>query len=181
MLQRGRVLFSMLGTGLVATPALTMERLPPVVASHFDAAGVPNGWSSRPVYALVRLGVGILLPLATVGLIVHLIRHGAANLNIPRSRVLAPPGAQRGSRRTDASLSLVALRHRGGHLVAAIILVTVTISGWAIGWYRLLRPPLPCTRSSPRGYDSVGWGPSPCRSGGFHLADRRINDGCKQS
>jgi hypothetical protein len=50
MLQRGRGLFWILASGLVALVLTTLGRLPPVVASHFNAAGTPNGWSSRPAY-----------------------------------------------------------------------------------------------------------------------------------
>lgn len=83
MLQRGRGLFYVLATGLIAVVLVTVSRLPPMVASHFDAAGVPNGWSSRPAYALLLIAIGVLLPLGIIRLIISLTRRGPARLNIP--------------------------------------------------------------------------------------------------
>ncbi len=81
MLQRGRGLFYVLAVALIAVVMVTIGRLPPVVASHFDAAGLPNGWSSRPAYALLLVVVGVLLPLGVTALIVGLTRGGPARLN----------------------------------------------------------------------------------------------------
>ena len=50
MLERGQGVFYVLATGLIAAVLITLRRLPPVVASHFDAAGMPNGWSSRAMW-----------------------------------------------------------------------------------------------------------------------------------
>ena len=84
MLERGQGVFYVLATGLIAAVLITLRRLPPVVASHFDAAGMPNGWSSRPVYALLLVAIGVLLPLGITVLIRGLTRHGPGRLTFPR-------------------------------------------------------------------------------------------------
>jgi hypothetical protein len=164
MLHQGRFLFYLLAAGLVAALALTLGRLPPIVASHFDAAGAPNGWSTRPVYALVLVGIGILLPLATVGLITRLTRDGPASLNIPaRDYWTRPEHAGRavalvrayhwwlGAILAGTSLAIHALvlaahgrvppRLSSSAMVGVLVTVTLAIGGWAVGWYRLLRRP----------------------------------------
>ena len=83
MLQRGRPLFYVLAIGLIAVVMVTFRRLPPMVASHFDVEGVPNGWSSRPGYALMVLAIGVLLPLGITILMAGLTRSGPGSLNIP--------------------------------------------------------------------------------------------------
>ena len=76
MLERGQRVFFVLAIGLIAVVLATLGRLPPVVASHFDAAGRPNGWSSRPVYVLLLIAIGFVLPLGVTGLIHGLTRRG---------------------------------------------------------------------------------------------------------
>jgi hypothetical protein len=164
MLHRGRFLFYLLAAGLIATLAATLGRMPPIVASHFDGAGAPNGWSTRPVYALVLVGIGIVLPLATVALITRLTRDGPAGLNIPaRDYWTRPEHAGRAvalvrayhwwlaSILAGTALSihgLVLAAHRQvpprlstSAMVGVLVIVTLAIGGWAVGWYRLLRRP----------------------------------------
>jgi len=72
LLRLGRGLFRVLVIGFILVVLVTLKELPPVVASHFDGAGVPNGWSSRLGYAVLLGAVGALLPLGIIGL-VHLL------------------------------------------------------------------------------------------------------------
>jgi hypothetical protein len=69
MLTLGRSLFWILGLSLILWLIQTIGKLPAVVASHFDAAGMPNGWSSRRFYAILLAVIGVILPLAIVGLV----------------------------------------------------------------------------------------------------------------
>jgi uncharacterized membrane protein len=164
MLQRGRVLFCVLATGLIAVVWVTLKRLPPVVASHFDAAGVPNGWSSRTAYALLLMIVGIILPLGITGLITSLTRRGPARLNIPaRDYWTRPEHSQEAVFRVRSYvwwlacimagtallihwLVLAAHAHQPPRLRTSAVLLVLSaallgLGGWAAGWYRLLRRP----------------------------------------
>jgi uncharacterized membrane protein len=164
MLQRGRGLFYVLATGLIAVVLVTLRRLPPLVASHFDAAGVPNGWSSRPAYALLLVAIGVLLPLGITALISALTRRGPARLNIPaRDYWTRPEHSQEAVRRVRAYvwwlgcimaaaallihvLVVAAHAHQPPRLRTSAVLlvlgaVLLGVAGWAAGWYRLLRRP----------------------------------------
>lgn len=164
MLQHGRALYYVLAASLIVVVLVTLRQLPPVVASHFDAAGAPNGWSSRPVYGLVLFGIGILLPLGTTALVGALTRSGPALLNIPERDYWArPEHGLEAVRRVRAYvwwlacilaatallvhlLVLAAHAHQPPRLSAsALVLVLgavfVAVAGWTVGWYRLLRRP----------------------------------------
>ncbi len=164
MLERGRGVFYFLATGLVAAVLITLRRLPPVVASHFDAAGVPNGWSSRPVYALLLVGIGVLLPISITVLIRGLTRHGPGRLNIPaRDYWTRQEHGAEAVRRVRAYmwwlgcvmagtallihvLVLDAHVHQPPRLSTSGILLVLSavllgLAGWVAGWYRLLRRP----------------------------------------
>ena len=55
--------------GLVVAQSLYYcPKLPAVVASHFDAAGQPNGWSTRTGFVLFQLAVAALITLVFLGL-----------------------------------------------------------------------------------------------------------------
>jgi uncharacterized membrane protein len=166
MLQRGRGLFWILASGLVALVLTTLGRLPPVVASHFNAAGTPNGWSSRPAYALLLIAVGVLLPLVIIVLVGTLARSNLAQLNIPaRDYWTRPEHSQEAARRVRAYiwwlgcimagtaglmhwLVVAAHAHQPPRLstsavIAVLGAVLAGLAGWTAGWYRLLRRPSP--------------------------------------
>ena len=164
MLERGQGVFYILAAGLITAVSITLGRLPPVVASQFDGTGMPNGWLSRPAYALLLLAIGVLLPLGITLLIRGLTRDGPARLNIPAqdywTRPEHGPEAVRRVRAymwwlgcilagTALSIHLLVLaahRHQPPHLSTSAFLpvlaaVLVGIAGWAAGWYRLLQRP----------------------------------------
>ncbi|HUF35032.1 MAG TPA: DUF1648 domain-containing protein [Gemmatimonadales bacterium] len=161
-LRAGRGLYLAVLGGFVVFVLATLEQLPPVVASHFDGAGVANGWSSRPAYAALLLLIGAGLPLGIVGLVRLLTRRGPRRLNLPaRDYWLRPEHAPEAVRRvreymwwlgcilTGTALAmhwlvLGAHRHDPPSLgTAGIVVVLVAVVGaiglWAAGWYRLLR------------------------------------------
>jgi len=104
-LQLGRGLFWFLAVGFVLLVPATLGQLPPVVASHFDGAGVPNGWSSRSAYGVLLVAVGLLLPVGIVGLVHMLTQRGPQLLNIPaRDYWSHPEHRQEAVRRVRASM-----------------------------------------------------------------------------
>jgi uncharacterized membrane protein len=166
MLERGQGMFYILAAGLIAVVLVTLRRLPPSVASHFDAAGVPNGWSSRLGYALLLVVIGVLLPLCITALVRGLTRHGPALLNIPaRDYWTRPEHGQEAVRRVRAYawwlgcimagtallihlLVLDAHEHQPPRLSTGAMLLVLgaafsAVAGWAAGWYRLLQQPHP--------------------------------------
>ncbi|MGH7579309.1 MAG: DUF1648 domain-containing protein [Gemmatimonadales bacterium] len=164
LVHSGRGFFWTLAGGLVLFVFGTLGRLPPVVASHFDGSGSPNGWSSRGAYAALLLLVGAVLPLAIVGLLKVVTRRGPDRLNIPaREYWTRPEHAAEAVRRVRSYLwwlgcimaaiasaihgtILAAHSHRPPHLSSRGIILVIGIAIlalgiWIVGWYRLLQPP----------------------------------------
>ncbi|HME37510.1 MAG TPA: DUF1648 domain-containing protein [Steroidobacteraceae bacterium] len=68
----------------------TAAQLPPTVAAHFDAAGVPNGFMSRSGYIRFVFCVAMGLPLLVV-IVLSAVYSRAADLKLPnRDYWLAP-------------------------------------------------------------------------------------------
>ena len=164
MLERGRAVFYVLVVGLLGVVLVTLRRLPPSVASHFDASGTPNGWSSRLGYVLLLVVIGVLLPLSVAALVRRLTGQGPALLNIPaRDHWTRPENGKEAVRRVRAYvwwlgcimagtalvihlLVLDAHQHQPPRLSTTGILLVlggalIAIAAWAAGWYRLLRRP----------------------------------------
>lgn len=165
MLEHGRRLFWVLAIGLVVLVLVTIRQLPSVVASHFDGAGVPNGWSSRPGYVLLLITIGAGLPIVIVGLVNGLTRRGPDRLNIPaRDHWTRPEHRQEAVRRVRAYVwwlgCILALTASAMHglivtahgfepprintvaVLSVLGAVLLAIGAWTVGWYRLLRRPL---------------------------------------
>ena len=69
----------------------TASQLPPIVASHFDAAGQPNAFMSRSGYIRFVLCVAVGLPVVVVAILTAVYSR-AADLKLPnREYWLAPP------------------------------------------------------------------------------------------
>jgi uncharacterized membrane protein len=160
----GRAVFFVLAVVLVVVLFTTIGRFPPVVASHFDARGAPNGWSSRPAYAGLILLVGVVLPLAIVWLVRGVTRRGPQLLNIPAGDYWRrPEHAAEAVLRARAYMwwlaSILAATSLGVHTLViqanatapprlstpAILTLLggllVAIGLWSAGWWLLLRPP----------------------------------------
>ena len=69
----------------------TLPQLPERVATHFDAAGHPNGWMSRTSHVLFMAAFGYVFPLAMTGVFFVARYLPASTVNIPhRDHWLAP-------------------------------------------------------------------------------------------
>jgi uncharacterized membrane protein len=76
-----------LAIGLVATYPMLPER----VASHFDAAGMPNGWMMRSSYMATYAFIGGMLQLSMVAVFLLIDRFPKSSINMPhRDYWLAP-------------------------------------------------------------------------------------------
>jgi hypothetical protein len=160
----GTTVFLLFALALGGVLLATAGRLPPVVASHFDGAGIPNGWSSRSGYIVLILAIGILLPLGIVGLVQGVSRGGPGRLNIPaREYWTRPEHSDEAVRRVRSYMwwlgavlagtallmhAVVLAAHRSDppRLRTEVFLLVLGavlsgIAGWTVGWYRLLRKP----------------------------------------
>lgn len=69
--------------GSVTAIALTLDHLPARVASHFDGAGLANGYSTRFEYAALLIGLTVLLGVLPAALIGILARRSPELINVP--------------------------------------------------------------------------------------------------
>lgn len=77
--------------GTAAFLVATVDRLPEVVATHFDASGRPNGWMTRGGYLAFSLAFDVGLPLLMAGAIGLVPRRWPRLMNLPnRDHWLAP-------------------------------------------------------------------------------------------
>ncbi len=84
------VLFLVLLAGALVWVSTTVAQLPARVATHFDAAGNPNGFMTRSDYLLFMLPFSVGLPSLVVGLMSAVFRRGS-RFNLPhRDYWLAP-------------------------------------------------------------------------------------------
>lgn len=85
------VVLALLYAAFLADLWLSAPQLPGHVATHFDAAGHPNGWMTRAGHLRFMAGFGLALPLLLAGL-GHAVRFvPAALVNLPnRDYWLAP-------------------------------------------------------------------------------------------
>jgi hypothetical protein len=68
----------------------TLSSLPPMVASHFDAAGFPTARMTRAFYAKFVFGIGVGFPIAIVALL-SVVYSKAGDMKLPnRDYWLAP-------------------------------------------------------------------------------------------
>lgn len=81
-----------LGMFLLVRCAMVWPQLPPVVASHFDGRGVPNGFQSRGAFMSIIVGVQALLSFV-FGVMPRLLRNIPPKMiNIPHREYWLQPG-----------------------------------------------------------------------------------------
>jgi uncharacterized membrane protein len=67
---------------LIAFVVSTLPGLPPLVASHFNAAGYPDALISRSHYAALTLGLGVAVPIILVALLTAVYSR-ASDMKLP--------------------------------------------------------------------------------------------------
>jgi hypothetical protein len=142
---RGATTFWIVVAVGVMVVAGTLDVLPPTVATHFDASGTANGWSSRRGYASFLAGIGVGLPLLIVG-VAGVFARRAEGIARVREHIwwLACMFAM-AALGTHLAL-LGANKHLPPQLPlgAALGLIAFPLACmviWAVTWHRLFRPP----------------------------------------
>jgi len=166
LLRAGKGVFWWGTGGLIAVVLGTLPRLPAVVASHFGGSGSPNGWSSRAVYVLLVLVIGIVLPAGVIALVHRVTAGDPARLNLPSREYWMDATRRDGAvelvrayiwwlgvllTATAIAVHLAVLSAnaaRPPHLSLAVIVpiliaIVAAVGAWAAGWYRVFRPPAP--------------------------------------
>ncbi len=80
------VVFGFAYTALVIALTLTYPALPERVASHFDVAGLPNGWMPRRSYILFLGAVGLALPWLLIAATRMIRRLPVSMVNLPNKQ-----------------------------------------------------------------------------------------------
>lgn len=75
------VIALLLAVGFIAS---STSQLPPVVASHFDAAGNPNSFMARGDYIHFMLSIGVALPMVLVAMLTF-VNSRKIKLKLPNS------------------------------------------------------------------------------------------------
>ena len=91
---RPRRLLLWLDVLVVAQSLYYYPRLPAVVASHFDAAGQANGWSTRTVFVLFQLSIAAVVTLVFLGLPVLLRGVPVSLWSLPHKEYWLAPDRQ---------------------------------------------------------------------------------------
>jgi len=98
-------------------------QLPPVVASHFDAAGQPNGWQSKEMFFGIYGGVSTLMTLGFYALPVLLRRLPVSLISMPnRDYWLAP------DRRQESLAALAVYLHWFGNAIIGLLVATFQLA-----------------------------------------------------
>ena len=111
---------------------VTSAGLPEVVASHFDASGVPNGFMPRPAYVAVTLAIVVGVPLLLM-LPLYLASSGSGSrLNLPNKGYWLGP-----ERRAET----VAYLRRQAHLFSVAVCMFASYVHWLVVGANGRQPP----------------------------------------
>ncbi|MCW5622531.1 MAG: hypothetical protein KIS79_15590 [Burkholderiales bacterium] len=128
----GSVIFFLFLAAAAVFVWTTSASLPPVVASHFAASGIADGFMSRPAYRLVLLLLVVGIPLLVAFGPLPLIGKRGMSLNIPhRQYWLAPE-------RREQTLGVL---RRHGLWFGASVALFVAYVHWLVVLANRLQPP----------------------------------------
>ena len=97
LVKSSRLVFAVLAVLWVAFAAYvwqTAAQLPERVATHFDAAGTPNGWMTRAEHVRFTMIFGTLVPAFVVGVFTLIRALGGRGMNIPNKDYWLAPERQ---------------------------------------------------------------------------------------
>ncbi|HEY5799581.1 MAG TPA: DUF1648 domain-containing protein [Burkholderiaceae bacterium] len=101
--------------------AYALMHLPEIVATHYNAAGVSDRWTTRAAHVAMMAVVALLLPLGTVGLMFKIRSFPDSLYNIPRPDYWLRPANR-------PALHAYFLRH--GLWFACLAVAFVTVQLW---------------------------------------------------
>ena len=129
-----RVAFATL-LGIIVLQALVYyPKLPAQLASHFDAAGRPNGWSSKPAYFALQTFIVLVLALCFGALPGWLERAPARLVNLPNKDYWLAPER----RATTMAHVSSALTWFGCAALAFVVVVNGLVIDFNLGYERVL-------------------------------------------
>lgn len=82
-------------------------RLPDVIASHFDASGIANGWVSRQVFFLIHIGIQAAMATLLLGLARYSYKLPDAMFSMPHKDYWLHPSRRATTLRTNADLLIL--------------------------------------------------------------------------
>lgn len=126
-----RFLFAAMLAGAAMFILWTGQALPPVVASHFGASGLADGFMSRTAYLLLMVTVTIGIPLAIV-LVQALVDHTHESLRIPHRQYWMAP------ERRDATMAFM---RRQAMRFAILLAVFLCFVHWLVVDGNAAKPP----------------------------------------
>ena|SRR5882762_9986425 len=81
-----RTLFAVLAMGAAIYFSSYYSELPEVVASHFNALGVPNGWQTKSAFFVVFVGGSLLAVLVAFGIPRVIPAMPSKSINLPNKQ-----------------------------------------------------------------------------------------------
>jgi uncharacterized membrane protein len=133
-----RVAFATLLGFIVLQALIYYPQLPARVASHFDAAGRPNGWSSKPAYFALQAFIVLVIAICFAALPAWIERVPAKLVNLPNKDYWLAPERRAATMASVAS----ALTWFGCAGLVFILAVTSLVIDFNLGRERAL-PAIP--------------------------------------
>jgi len=130
-MNRARLVLIALSAAAIAQLAWYVPRMPPLMATHFDGAGSPNGWMTRGAAAAFHLAVLGVAALAFIGLPILLGRMAPTRINIPNRQYWLAPERQ--------AATVAALQRWMAALGCGVVLLLMAVSG--LSFEANLNPP----------------------------------------
>jgi uncharacterized membrane protein len=85
------LLFAVLAVGAAFHFSSLYAQLPDVMASHFNARGVPNGWQTKSAFFSVLAGVSVLAAVVVFGIPILITALPPEFINLPNKRYWLAP------------------------------------------------------------------------------------------
>ena len=118
-----KIVFVLLAVGAAIYFSSLYAQLPEVVASHFNARGVPNGWQTKSAFFSVLIGVSVLAAVVGFGIPRLIMLLPPEYINLPNKGYWLAP-----ERRADTMGFLNGYFAWFGCALFAVILVTINFA-----------------------------------------------------
>jgi uncharacterized membrane protein len=118
-----KLVFAVLAIGAAIYFSSCYAQLPDVMASHFDARGVPNGWQTKSAFFSVLIGVSVLAAVVGFGIPRLITLLPPEYINLPNKRYWLAP-----ERRAETMDFLNGYFAWFGCALFAVILLTINFA-----------------------------------------------------